>query len=99
LEYVNFATPCIGSQGETVIDYGIVNEEEWKKVEEFRIGSREEWDNLEIALRKRRGGKEQRRKKVGDKNKTVFTFIFFFWNCCFMFKEKLIRNRKARRAK
>jgi hypothetical protein len=32
LEYVNFATPCIRSQGETVIDYGIVNEEEWKKV-------------------------------------------------------------------
>jgi hypothetical protein len=61
-----------------VIYYGIVNQEESKIVEEFRIGSREEWDNLEIALRKRRGGKEQRRKEVGDKNKTVFTFIFFF---------------------
>jgi hypothetical protein len=59
-----------------VIDYGIVNEEEWKRVEEFRIGSREERDNLEIALRKRRGGKEQRRKEVGDKNKTVYFYFF-----------------------
>jgi hypothetical protein len=59
-----------------VIYYGIVNEEESKRVEEFRIGSREEWDNLEIALRKRRGGKEQRRKEVEDKNKTVY-FHFF----------------------
>jgi hypothetical protein len=31
---------CIGSRGETVIDYGIVNEEAWEKVEEFRIGER-----------------------------------------------------------
>jgi hypothetical protein len=76
----------IGSRGETVIDYGIVNEEAWERVEEFRIGERVESDYLEIlvALRKRRGGKEQRRKGVGDRNKTVF----FFWNCCFMLKEK-----------
>jgi hypothetical protein len=31
---------CIGSRGETVIDYEIVNEEAWEKVEEFRIGER-----------------------------------------------------------
>jgi hypothetical protein len=40
----------------------------------------------EIALRKRRGGKEQRRRGVGDRNKTVY--FVFFWNYCFMFKEK-----------
>jgi hypothetical protein len=40
----------------------------------------------EIALRKRRGGKEQRRKGVGDRNKTVY--FLFFWNCYFMFKGK-----------
>jgi hypothetical protein len=30
----------IGSRGEreTVVDYGIVNEEAWERVEEFRIG-------------------------------------------------------------
>jgi hypothetical protein len=27
----------IGSRGETVINYGIVNEESWERVEEFRI--------------------------------------------------------------
>jgi hypothetical protein len=35
---------------------------------------RVELDHLEIALRKRRGGKEQRRKGVEDRNKTVFFF-------------------------
>jgi hypothetical protein len=56
------------SRGETVIDYGIVNEEAWKGVEEFRIGKR--------ALRKRREEKEQRKKGVGNRNKTV-SFYFF----------------------
>jgi hypothetical protein len=30
----------ISNRGETVIDYGIVNEEAWERVEEFRIGER-----------------------------------------------------------
>jgi hypothetical protein len=59
-----------------VIDYGTVNEEAWERVEEFRIGERVELDHLEIALGKRRGGKEQRRKEVGDRNKTIY-FLFF----------------------
>jgi predicted DNA-binding WGR domain protein len=59
-----------------VIDYGIVNEEAWERVEEFRIGERAESDHLEIALRKRRGWKEQTRKGVGHRNKTVY-FLFF----------------------
>jgi hypothetical protein len=54
----------VGSRGETVIDYGIVNEEASEKVEKFRIGEKRETGHLEIALRKRRGGKEQRRKGV-----------------------------------
>jgi hypothetical protein len=54
----------VGSRGETVIDYGIVNEEASEKVEKFRIGEKRETCHLEIALRKRRGGKEQRRKGV-----------------------------------
>jgi hypothetical protein len=45
------------------------------KREEFKIGERVEWDHLKIALRKRRGGKEQRRKGVGDRNKTVYLFF------------------------
>jgi hypothetical protein len=66
----------LGSRGETVIDYGIANEEAWERVEKFRIGERVEWDHLEIALRKRRGGTEQRRKEVGDRNKTVYLICF-----------------------
>jgi hypothetical protein len=65
---------------------GYMERKAWKRVEEFRIGERIESDHLEIALRKRRGGKEQKRNRVGDKNKTVY--FLFFWKCCFMFKEK-----------
>ncbi|KAJ3638335.1 hypothetical protein MTP99_001713 [Tenebrio molitor] len=53
----------ICSRWETVIDYGIVNEEAWERVEELCIGERAESGHLEIALRKQRGGKEQRRKE------------------------------------
>jgi hypothetical protein len=68
-----------------LIDHGMVNEEPWKRVEESRIGERVESNHLEIALRKRRGGKEQSKKRAGGKNKTVY--FLFFWNCCFMFKK------------
>jgi hypothetical protein len=52
-----------------------VNEEAWEKVEEFRIEERVELDHLEIALRKGKRGKEQKRKgvKIGIK---LFIFIF-----------------------
>jgi hypothetical protein len=35
-------TTYIDSRGLTVIDYGIVNEEAWERVEEFKIGERVE---------------------------------------------------------
>jgi hypothetical protein len=43
----------IGSRGETVIAYGIVNEEAWERVEESRIGERVESGllPLEISIR------------------------------------------------
>jgi hypothetical protein len=42
-----------------VLDYGIVNEETWERVQEFRIGEGSESDHLEIALRKRKGRTEK----------------------------------------
>jgi hypothetical protein len=59
-----------------VIDYGIVDEEAWKGVREFRIGERAKSDHLEIASRKRRGGKEQRRKGVGIEIKLFIFYLF-----------------------
>jgi hypothetical protein len=47
----------------------------------------------EIALRKRRGAKEQRRKGVADRNKTVY--FLFFWNCYFMFKGKYTQESES----
>jgi hypothetical protein len=72
-------------EGETVIDYEIANEEAWERVQEVRIGERAESDDLEIALRKRRGGKENRREIALRKRRGG--------------KENVTRNRKARRAK
>jgi hypothetical protein len=69
-----------------VIDYGIVNEEAWERVEEFKVGERAESYHLEIALRKRRGGKEQRRKGVGDRNKTVY---FYFFGIAVLYLKKM----------
>ncbi|KAJ3633620.1 hypothetical protein MTP99_010558 [Tenebrio molitor] len=40
----------IGSRGGTVIDYGIVYEEAWKRVEEFRTGERVESDHLPLEI-------------------------------------------------
>jgi hypothetical protein len=40
----------IGSGGETVIDYGIVSEEAWERVEEFRIGERVESGLLPLEI-------------------------------------------------
>jgi hypothetical protein len=54
-----------------------------ERVEEFRIGERVESDHLEIALRKRRGGKEQIRRGVGDTNEKGY--FGNFWGCYFMF--------------
>jgi hypothetical protein len=76
-----------------VIDCGIVNEEVWERVEKFRIGERVESDHLETALRKRRGGKGQRRKEVGIEIK------LFFLSAVLCLKKNVIRNRKARKAK
>jgi hypothetical protein len=42
-----------------------------------RIGERAESDHLEIVLRKRRRGKEQRRKGVRDRNKTVLELLLY----------------------
>jgi hypothetical protein len=41
-----------------------------RRRENRRVGS------SEIVLRKRRGGKEQRRKGVGDRNKTIYLYFF-----------------------
>jgi hypothetical protein len=54
-------------------------------VEEVRIGKRAKSNHLEIALRKRRGGKEQRRKGVGI---GIKLFIFSFLELLFYVERK-----------
>jgi hypothetical protein len=66
----------IGSREETVIDDGIVKEKASERVEEFGIGERVKSDHLELALRRRRVGKEQRRRGVGDMNEKGYFWKF-----------------------
>jgi hypothetical protein len=40
----------VGSRGETVIDYAIVNEKAWKTVEKFTIAERVELDHLPLEI-------------------------------------------------
>jgi hypothetical protein len=65
----------LDSRGETVIDYGVVNEEAWKRVEEVRIGERAESDHLETALMKRKQGKNREGKGWGIEIKRFFFLI------------------------
>jgi hypothetical protein len=46
-----------------VIDYGIVNEEAYKKVEEFRIGERVESDHLTLQISIEETNHEKRGKE------------------------------------
>jgi hypothetical protein len=56
----------IGSRGETEVDYGIVNEEGWERVEEFRIGEIVDHPPLEISIEKMY--QEERGKKRQNKD-------------------------------
>jgi hypothetical protein len=59
----------------------VKGERQKKRVEEFRIGERAEFEHFEIVLKKPRRGKEQRKKGVGDRNKPVYFYfleLFFY---------------------
>jgi hypothetical protein len=59
-----------------VIDYGIVNEEAWERVEESEIGERErerereteraESDHLEIAVEEAKGRERTKKERGGE---------------------------------
>jgi hypothetical protein len=76
----------VGNRGETVVDYGIVNEEAWERVEELRIEERAESNHLEVGLRKRRRRKKTEKEKSGDRNETVY---FYFFGIAVLYSEKM----------
>jgi hypothetical protein len=57
----------IGSRGETVIDYVMVNEEAWDKIEEFKVGERVESDHMPLEVRTKGREKERSMKDVKKK--------------------------------
>jgi hypothetical protein len=59
----------IGSRGETVIDYVMVNEEAWDKIEEFKVGERVESDHMPLEVRTK--GREKERSMKDVKRKIV----------------------------
>jgi hypothetical protein len=62
----------VGSRGETVIDYAIVNEAAWERVKEFKVGERVDSDHLPLEItiegtnqeEKEKGGTREEEKKV-----------------------------------
>jgi hypothetical protein len=62
----------VGSRGETVIDYAIVNEAAWEIVKEFKVGERVDSDHLPLEItiegtnqeEKEKGGTREEEKKV-----------------------------------
>jgi hypothetical protein len=62
----------IGNRGETVIDYGIVDEEAWERVEEFRIGERVGSDHLPLEISIEGTNQEERGKgRAKEKQRKV----------------------------
>ncbi|KAH0820667.1 hypothetical protein GEV33_002124 [Tenebrio molitor] len=59
----------IGSRGETVIDYVMVNEEAWDEIEEFKVGERVESDHMPLEVRTK--GREKERSMKDVKRKIV----------------------------
>ncbi|KAJ3658794.1 hypothetical protein Zmor_010515 [Zophobas morio] len=47
----------VGARGESIIDYGIVNEEAWEEIESFKVGERVESDHMPLEIKIK--GKEQ----------------------------------------
>ncbi|KAH0821274.1 hypothetical protein GEV33_001517 [Tenebrio molitor] len=56
----------IGSRGETVIDYVMVNEEAWDKIEEFKVGERVESDHMPLENIWTEEGKEKYRARLRE---------------------------------
>jgi Fic family protein len=62
----------VGSRGETVIDYAIVNEAAWERVKEFKVGERVDTDHLPLEItiegtnqeEKEKGRTREEEKKV-----------------------------------
>jgi hypothetical protein len=62
----------VGSREETVIDYGIVNQEAWERVEEFRIGGRVESDHLPLEISIEANNEERGKgRETGEQKKVV----------------------------
>jgi hypothetical protein len=65
----------VGSRGETVIDYAIVNEAAWERVKEFKVGERGDSDHLPLEItiegtnqeEKEKGGMREERESDEEK--------------------------------
>ncbi|KAJ3656352.1 hypothetical protein Zmor_015436 [Zophobas morio] len=56
----------VGARGESIIDYGIVNEEAWEEIESFKVGERVESDHMPLEIKIK--GKEQEYEKQERRN-------------------------------
>ncbi|XP_063913200.1 uncharacterized protein LOC135129861 [Zophobas morio] len=56
----------VGARGESIIDYGNINEEAWEGIESFKLGERVESDNMPLEI-KIKGKEEEYRSRLEKK--------------------------------
>jgi hypothetical protein len=68
----------VGSRGETVIDYAIVNEAAWERVKEFKVGERVDSDHLPLEITIE--GSNQEEKEKGEMREEEKKVIVKVWS-------------------
>ncbi|XP_068900490.1 golgin subfamily A member 6-like protein 25 [Tenebrio molitor] len=68
----------VGSRGETVIDYAIVNEAAWERVKEFKVGERVDSDHLPLEITIE--GTNQEEKEKGEMREEEKKVIVKVWS-------------------
>jgi hypothetical protein len=68
----------VGSRGETVIDYAIVNEAAWERVKEFKVGERVDSDHLPLEITIE--GSNQEEKEKGETREEEKKVIVKVWS-------------------
>jgi hypothetical protein len=66
----------VGSRGETVIDYAIVNEAAWERVKEFKVGVRVDSDHLPLEITIEGTNQEEKEKGEMKEEKKVIVKVW-----------------------
>ncbi|KAJ3644290.1 hypothetical protein Zmor_026956 [Zophobas morio] len=61
----------VGARGESIIDYGIVNEEAWEEIESFKVGERVESDHMPLVIKVKEKEQEYEKQERRNERKEI----------------------------